>query len=171
MYLNNSEIGEDKMTTKLDFDKTFGFIISKEGGYVNHPKDSGKATKYGVTDATYREFRESMGMPTQSVLHIEMEEVAKIFKYNYWIPAGCDKLDDGKYACVLADLCYNSGVSRSKKYHSIAKGNIETLFKLREEFYNKIVKNNPSQKVFLKGWMNRIADLRKYIAAWDLITF
>lgn len=159
------------MTTKLDFDKTFGFIISKEGGYVNHPNDSAGETNYGVSNKVYREFRESVEMPTQSVLYIEMEEVKTIFKYNYWLPAGCDKIEDGKYACVLADLCYNSGLKRASAFNKLAKGNIETLFKLREEFYNKIVKNNPSQKVFLKGWLNRIADLRKYIAAWDLITF
>lgn len=159
------------MTTKLDFDKAFGFVISKEGGYVNHPNDRGGSTNFGICQSTFDQFRESMGMPTLSVLHIEHHEVVKIYKYNYWLPAGCDKLDDGKYACVIFDLAVNSGASRAKKYDLLAKGNIETLFKLREEFYNKIVKNDPSQKVFLKGWMNRIADLRKYIAAWDLITF
>lgn len=159
------------MTTKLDFDKAFGFILSKEGGYVNNPHDKGGSTCRGITQAVFNEFRKSMDMPILSVLHIEPEEVAKIYKEQYWIPAGCDKLEDGKYACVIFDLAVNSGVSRAKKFHLIAKGNIETLFKLREEFYNRIVKNNPPQKVFLKGWMNRIADLKKYIAAWDLITF
>jgi len=159
------------MTTKLDFDKALGFVLSKEGGYVNHPNDKQGATNKGICQAAYSEFRESVNIPTQSVLYIEMEEVVKIYKYNYWIKAGCDKLEDGKYACIIFDLAVNSGLNRAKKFHSLAKGNIETLFKLREEFYNRIVKNNPSQKVFLKGWLNRISDLRKYIAAWDLITF
>lgn len=35
---------------------------------------------------------------------------------------------------------------------------------LRENFFRNIVKNNPSQKVFLKGWLNRAADLRRYIS-------
>ena len=26
----------------------------------------------------------------------------------------------------------------------------------RKQFYNNIVKKNPSQKVFLNGWMNRL---------------
>lgn len=34
----------------------------------------------------------------------------------------------------------------------------------REAYYNNIVAKNPSQKVFLKGWLNRLNDLRQYVA-------
>ena len=37
----------------------------------------------------------------------------------------------------------------------------EKLCWSREDYYNRIVANNPTQKVFLKGWMNRLAALRK----------
>lgn len=39
---------------------------------------------------------------------------------------------------------------------------IVTFNNIRESFYNAIVKNNPSQSKFLKGWMNRLNRIRKY---------
>lgn len=39
---------------------------------------------------------------------------------------------------------------------------IVTFNNIRESFYNAIVKNNPSQSRFLKGWMNRLNSIRKY---------
>ena len=38
---------------------------------------------------------------------------------------------------------------------------VDKLLKQREAYYLRIVANNPSQQVFLKGWMNRIAGLKK----------
>lgn len=39
-----------------------------------------------------------------------------------------------------------------------------TAIDLREKFLNGIVASKPSQKVFLKGWLNRTSDLRDYIS-------
>lgn len=160
--------------TELDWQKIISFIIAREGGstYTNHKDDRGGGTRYGITDATYSAYRKSVDMPTQSVLYIEYpEEVYRIYKNNYWIPAGCDKMNDPKYALVIMDLSVNSGVSRALRYNSIANGDIKKLIEMRKEFYNRIVKNDPTQKVFLKGWMNRIKHVEDYIAAWDLIQF
>lgn len=154
----------------LDFDKTFSFILAREGGYVNHPNDSAGATNKGVTQAVYDQYRKSLNMPEQSVLHIEPSEVKNIFTDSYWKPM-VNLGVSGAYLFCLTDLCYNSGVSRARNFHKIANGDVKKLIQLRREFYNKIVKNNPSQKVFLKGWMNRIDEVEKYVAAWDLITF
>lgn len=41
---------------------------------------------------------------------------------------------------------------------------VETYLVIREKFYDAIVANNPSQSIFLKGWKNRIALLRKFIS-------
>ena len=38
---------------------------------------------------------------------------------------------------------------------------LQTLYKERQEFLERIAKTNPTQKRFLKGWMNRLDDLKK----------
>lgn len=38
---------------------------------------------------------------------------------------------------------------------------VKTFLNFREERYRKIAEVNPSQKVFLRGWLNRLNDLRK----------
>ena len=45
--------------------------------------------------------------------------------------------------------------------HSADEDNfLEHLLSVRERFYYKIVENKPSQKVFLRGWLNRVKSLR-----------
>lgn len=40
---------------------------------------------------------------------------------------------------------------------------VDEALKLREMRYHNIIAKNPSQKAFIKGWVNRINDLRKYV--------
>lgn len=39
--------------------------------------------------------------------------------------------------------------------------------RIRENFFNNLVAKRPSQKVFLKGWLNRARDLKRYIEKFD----
>jgi lysozyme family protein len=52
--------------------------------------------------------------------------------------------------------------SRTAKAFNNVKDDMmfERLCAHREKFFNKLVEKNPSQKVFLKGWTNRLNDLR-----------
>ncbi|MGK3629946.1 glycosyl hydrolase 108 family protein, partial [Acinetobacter sp. A11] len=38
----------------MNIDQYLEKIISREGGYVNHPSDHGHATKFGITEAVAR---------------------------------------------------------------------------------------------------------------------
>ena len=53
-------------------------------------------------------------------------------------------------------------------FHGASKEMALTCIDLREDFLNGIVKSRPTQKVFLKGWLNRTADLRKYITSYQM---
>ena len=33
-------------------------------------------------------------------------------------------------------------------------------------FYDAIVRNNPSQKVFIRGWTSRCSDMKRQALAW-----
>lgn len=63
------------------------------------------------------------------------------------------------------------GILGNKTFEAIAKvlqqfGEeklVNTYVDIREEYHKKIVVNNPSQKVFLKGWISRCENMRKKV--------
>lgn len=146
----------------MSFDIALKYSLQFEGGYVNDPDDKGGATNKGITKAVYDEYRKKNSLPIHSVKNISDKEVRDIYYKQYWLASGCDKLSD-KLAIVVFDFSVNSGVSRAKRYLTITQDPKKYL-DLRAEFFKKIVQNNPSQQKFLKGWLNRVENLRKIIA-------
>lgn len=88
-----------------------------------------------------------------------------------------DKIENQSLAEIIVDWCVNSGMVGLRKVQEIVgckpdgiagpitlslinTSDAETLFdrlwKARYQFYINIVKRNPSQKVFMNGWMNRL---------------
>ena len=146
----------------MSFDVALKYTLQFEGGYVNDPTDKGGQTNKGITKAVYDEYRTKNSLPIQSVKNISDKEVQDIYYKQYWLAAGCDKLSD-KLAIVTFDMAVNSGASRAKRYLTLTQDPNKYL-DLRAEFFKKIVQNNPSQQKFLKGWLNRVENLRKIIA-------
>ena len=69
---------------------------------------------------------------------------------------GTNLVDDGiigpKTLAALNDIISNVYIYKI----------IDTYCNIRKSFYDSIVVNNPSQKKFYNGWMNRLASVRKY---------
>lgn len=147
------------------------FIRKWEGGYANHPLDKGGETKWGVTHTTYNYLFKG------SVKDMTEQQWDRIFLELFWNPCNADKMVDQNVANIIVDWAWGSGVVNVKKRVqklfglkedgifgektlAVLNTNVKAVFakiwKARENFYNAIVKNNPSQKVFLKGWMNRL---------------
>lgn len=92
-----------------------------EGGYVNHPRDPGGATNFGITQAVYDGFRKRKGLATRSVKLIAEDEVATIYKTQYAEKVRYDDLPAGvDYATF--DAAVNSGVSRGAKWLQASVG-------------------------------------------------
>nr|WP_246365096.1 glycosyl hydrolase 108 family protein [Gellertiella hungarica] len=86
-----------------------------EGGYVNHPKDPGKGTNRGVTQATYDAYRTKKHVAKRDIRLITDAEVADIYRTLYADPIRYDDLPAGvDYATF--DAAVNSGVSRGAKW-------------------------------------------------------
>lgn len=97
-----------------------GIHIS-EGGYVNHPKDPGGATNFGVTQRVYDSYRKDRGLSARSVKLITSDEVAAIYKTLYADKVRYDDLPAGIDYATL-DGAVNSGVSRGAKWLQSALG-------------------------------------------------
>ncbi|MFG6591294.1 glycoside hydrolase family 108 protein [Sulfitobacter sp. 1A12157] len=89
-------------------------ILRHEGGFVNHPKDPGKATNKGITIATYRRYIKASGT-VADLKALTTEQAVKVYRYQYWNAVRGDDLPAGlDYA--VADFAVNSGPSRAIKY-------------------------------------------------------
>ena len=93
-----------------NYDKCLETILHHEGGYVNHPKDPGGETNLGVTKRVYEEWG-----GTKDMKDLTVEDVAPIYKRNYWDRVKGDDLPSGLDLCVF-DFGVNAGTGRSAKY-------------------------------------------------------
>ena len=154
-------------------------IIKWEGGYTNHPNDKGGCTMKGVTINTFRNFYGAT-KTCSDLKNITDDEWFNIFKTGYWDKCKGDSIINQSIANIIIDWAWMSGVSTAIKQiqrilgvkddgiignitlEAINTFNQEELFRKiylsRTNFYINICKKNESQKVFLKGWINRLND-------------
>ena len=94
---------------KDNFDECLKMLLHHEGGYVNHPSDPGGETNLGVTKKVYQEWG-----GTKDMKDLTVEDVAPIYKKNYWDRCKCDDLESGVDWAVF-DWAVNSGTGRAAK--------------------------------------------------------
>ena len=150
-----------------NFDKCLKMLLHHEGGYVNHPSDPGGETNLGVTKKVYQEWG-----GTKDMKDLTVEDVAPIYKKNYWDRCKCDDLPSGLDWAVF-DWAVNSGTGRSAKAVqkicgaaqdgaigpktlALVEGQsphymIEQFGKIRQEFYESL----KTFDTFGKGWTRR----------------
>ena len=95
---------------KENYEKCLETILHHEGGYVNHPDDPGGETNLGVTKRVYEEWG-----GTKDMKDLTVEDVAPIYKKNYWDRVKGDELPSGLDLCVF-DFGVNAGTGRAAKY-------------------------------------------------------
>ena len=92
------------------FSEALEIILHHEGGYVNHPKDPGGETNMGVTKRVYEEWG-----GTKDMKDLTFEDVAPIYKKNYWDRVKGDDLSSGLDLCIF-DFGVNAGTGRAAKF-------------------------------------------------------
>lgn len=156
------------------------FILRWEGGFVDDPLDRGGATNKGITIGTFRNFY-GKDATVEQLKNITDEQWLHIFKSGYWDKWKADDIENQSIANIVVDWAWGSGAATSikqvQKILGVAVDGIvgdDTLTAIniagqrslfvkihnrRIEFVENIVKRDPSQARFLKGWKNRINSL------------
>lgn len=125
-----------------------------------------------------------------SLKEITGDQIAEIYYQGYWRPARCVDMPNEALAAVSFDAAINHGPAqairllqqgagmaafdcdgrwgertrgRVKSAAADSIGLIDGMLLARERFYRQIVRDDPSQGVFLRGWMNRLAGLKAYV--------
>jgi lysozyme family protein len=175
---------------KNDFEKSLKFVLEHETVYAkgrygqldyavveNEPGDSGGKTKFGLDSASHPE----LDLDTLTV-----EEASLVYKREYWERAHCYELPwplsqvqfDGAVNCgigqqmkflqrvagVVADGAWGPNTSRAtgNAFSEIGvKAFSIKVCEQKEAFYRALAEKKPQVTRFLKGWLNRLDDLRK----------
>lgn len=126
---------------------------------------------------------------------IDREAAARIFRFHFWDGQKIGELESQSLATVWYDLIVNHGIGgggrmlqqalnnvmksglavdgvigpKSRAALKTASGKACALeaVRVRENFFRNLAAKKPSQKVFLKGWLNRAADLRDYVSGFE----
>lgn len=95
-----------------NFAQALALVLQSEGGKSDDPQDPGGRTNFGITQAVYSAWLASHGSAGRDVYTITPDEVAAIYKANYWDKIRGDLLSSGlDYATF--DFAVNSGVARA----------------------------------------------------------
>jgi len=167
------------------FLKAMPEVFLHEGGFNNIKGDNGGATNWGISLALLKslniDINEDHKVDWLDIKVLSKEEAQEIYFNNFWKPF-YDTIKYEKVAIKIFDIGVNAG---SKKSHillqralvklgstividgMIGKNTLNEITKYTEDqllksivqvqstFYNDIVKANPTQSKFLKGWLNR----------------
>lgn len=163
-------------------------ILRREGGFVNHKSDRGGPTNFGITQATYSDWL-GRPATLDEVRNMEEETAREIYLKNYFYAPRLNALP-AQLQAQLLDMAINHGPRNALRIlqrvlnmagfqcdtdgtcgpqtvKQAAKAQVamnelltNALSEAREEFYRTIVARDPSQKVFLKGWLSRSREFR-----------
>ena len=160
------------------------FILKWEGGFANDPDDRGGATNRGVTIAALTAYRKRIGGKTPSVAdlkNITDAEWTSLFKSMYWDRWRADEIKSQRVANTLVDWVWGTGkygITIPQRLLGVKQDGIignntiaalnaagdaffNTLMAAREKYLSDICKSRPTNNKFLRGWLNRLNDLKR----------
>jgi len=149
----------------VNFDDAFTKLLLHEGGFVNHPRDPGLATNFGISQRSH---------PGEDIAGMTVERAKQIYKLQYWGKAGCDAVPEA-VKFDLFDMAVNSGVTAAVKALQRAVGEtvdgvlgpltlqaVQTMpaSRLLARFNGArlmLMADLPTWPVFGRGWVKRVA--------------
>jgi lysozyme family protein len=99
---------------KGQFEVCVAYVFGHEGGFVNHPKDPGRATNRGITQSTLEAWRKRP-VTVDEVKRLTRAEAERIYRAQYWDTIRGDDLPPGVDYAVF-DISVNSGPGRAAKF-------------------------------------------------------
>lgn len=161
---------------KENYRSSLAAVLKYEGGKVDDRRDPGGRTAYGITFRVYDAWRKKQGLPPRDVFLITQDEVAAIYKRDYWDAIKGDELPSG-VDLVTFDYAVNSGVSRASKHLQAVLGLPQDGFigpatiaaaKKNPGVWAALCDKRLSFLKFLstwptfgRGWSSRVSDVRK----------
>ncbi len=169
-------------------------ILRREGGFVDHPNDRGGPTKYGVTQRTLSQYigRAALRSEVERMSEDVARDIYQTnYFVAPRIDRLPDTIQAFAFDCAVnhgprraikfvQSVCNQAGVEPSLDIDGAMGPNtrkaafwaeqtmgpvfLKALVEERRNFYYAIVNANPSQKVFLRGWLRRADEFDEEVA-------
>ncbi len=162
----------------MTVDRVIDGVLEREGGFVNDPADRGGPTKFGITQQTLALWREKP-VTRADVELLTVEEARDIYRQVYVTQPGfAAAVQNERLLALVVDYAVLSGPQTAVKAlqraigihddgiigpqtvrllaaHSGSPEVYRRLLADRIAHHCEIVLTNPSQRRFLRGWLNR----------------
>lgn len=162
------------------FKLAMGFLLTHEGGTNNDPIDRGGLTKYGISQKSY---------PTLNIRKLTVADATVIYYNDYWKFNACSQFHPG-LDIVLFDSSVNCGSASAVKWLQTTLNDlgcsldvngrvgtativaadkfdssllVQGVMALRLKRYSWIIKKHPKQSKYIRGWIERSADLLFFV--------
>ncbi|MDG4550749.1 MAG: glycosyl hydrolase 108 family protein [Candidatus Contendobacter sp.] len=158
-----------------DFHRCIEIILIEEGGLVNHPRDPGKLTKFGISQRSY---------PDIDITALTREQAIGIYQRDYWEPIHGGSLPVG-LDLLLLDTAANMGATTAVLLLQEAVGvtmdgiiGPVTLARARQTMPDVLrefcalrawhYEINRNEDVFGKGWFRRLFHMYDTAVSWHV---
>ena len=172
------------MPETADFGAALRFVLSQEGGFVDHPADPGGRTNFGVTQRAFDRWRRRRGLPAKDVADLTRDapDLAEFYREQFWALGKCPRLP-ARVALAHFDGCVNQGVGTANGQLQRAAGVeadmvigpvtlaavavydpadlLSILF--RERLRHYVTRPKARRDAFLAGWLTRVLDLWAWV--------
>lgn len=138
-------------------------ILKHEGGYVDHPRDPGGCTNFGITCRTLEGWRRQ---PTgcEDVRRMDVSEARAIYRAHYWNAVRGDDMPAG-VNLVVFDAAVNSGRRRSVEWLQSAVG-ADVDGAIGPQTLRAVRRVNDRAELIRRVCANRMTFLRS-LETWD----
>jgi len=96
------------------FQKALQELFEIEGGWSDDPDDPGGKTKYGITEAVWKEFHN--GNPPYDISRITRTDAELVYYHLYWRPMHLEELSETLHQPLVSEMfesAVNHGVGRA----------------------------------------------------------
>jgi hypothetical protein len=147
-----------QVTGGLTFEQALPYIKKFEGGLSMNPDDNGnwtggkkgvgvlKGTKYGISAASY---------PNLDIKNLTPEQAKAIYKKDYWDKIGADGIPENVRLSAF-DAAVNQGPGFFQDNLAPLVNDPEAFKAARQQRYDNIVANDPTQAQFANSWQARL---------------
>jgi lysozyme family protein len=161
-----------------EFDEAIKTVLKNEGGYIDHPKDPGGATNYGISARFLHRIGDS-----RHPREITRTDAVELYKVHFWERYGYGQLEPQSLATKVFDMAVNTGPGQAHRifqralrangchwvdddgalgpisFHAAEKASeVPLITSIRSEqagFYRLLAAVEPEKQVFLNGWLKR----------------